>query len=96
MPLENPLTFYPCYFGDLIVSSARIAALFAKVHLMVRRIERDPNSKTYTDEALRLTDDYEHQEMYQLSEAARQAGVKAKRVEERHHSAAAARADAAE
>ena len=55
LPLENPLTFYPRYFGDLIVSSARIAALFAKVHLMVRRIERDPNSKTYTDEALRLT-----------------------------------------
>ena len=96
LPLENPLTFYPRYFGDLIVSSAKIAALFAKVHLMVRRIERDPNAKTYTDEALRLTDDYEHQEMYQLSDAARQAGVKAKRVEERHHAAAAAKADAAE
>jgi hypothetical protein len=70
--------------------------MFAKVHLMVRRIERDPNAKTYTDEALRLTDDYEHQEMYQLSEAARQAGAKAKRIEEhRHHAEPAAKVEAA-
>ena len=96
LPLENPFLFYPRHWGGQVVTYAKILAMFARVHLMVRRIERDPNAKSLTDEALRLTDDYEHQEMYQLSEAARQAGVKAKRVEERHHAAAAAKADAAE
>jgi radical SAM superfamily enzyme YgiQ (UPF0313 family) len=96
LPLENPLLFYPRHWGGQVVTYAKILAMFARVHLMVRRIERDPHAKAYTDEALRLTDDYENQEMYQLSEAARQAGVKAKRVEERHHAAAAAKADAAE
>jgi hypothetical protein len=66
-------------------------------HLWVRRLERDPNAKNYTDEALQTVDDYDHQEMYQLSEAARQAGAKAKRIEEHRHPAATpARADAAE
>ena len=63
----------------------RILAMFAKIHLWTRRLERDPNAKDYTDEALRKTDDYDHQEMYQLTEAARQAGEKAKHIEERKH-----------
>jgi hypothetical protein len=66
--------------------------MFAKIHLWVRRLERDPNAKNYTDEALRAVDDYDHQEMYQLSDAARQAAAKAKRIEEQRH----ARAHAAE
>jgi len=97
MPLENPLVFYTRHWGGQVVTYAKILAMFAKIHLWVRRLERDPNAKSYTDEALRPTDDYEHQEMYQLSEAARKAGEKAKRIEEhRHHAAAPARADAAE
>ena len=71
--------------------------MFAKIHLWVRRLERDPNAKNYTDEALRSADDYDHQEMYQLSESARKAAEKAKRIEEHRHAAPApARADAAE
>ena len=62
--------------------------MFARIHLWVRRLERDPNAKTYTDEALRTTDDYDHQEMYQLSEATRQAAAKAKRLEEHKHARA--------
>ena len=41
-----------------------------------------------SDEALRAVDDYDHQEMYQLTEAARQAGAKAKRIEEHKHARA--------
>jgi hypothetical protein len=40
------------------------------------------------------TGDYDHQEMYRLSEAARQAAAKAKRLEEHNH-AHAAHAEAA-
>ena len=59
-------------------------------------ISEDPNAKSYTDEALRSSDDYDHQEMYQLSDAARQAAAKAKRIEEHKHAHAATRAEAAE
>ena len=63
----------------------KILAMFARIHLWKRRLERDPKAKACTDEALRTTDDYDHQEMYQLSEAARQAAAKAKRLEEHKH-----------
>ena len=53
-----------------------------------RRRERDRNAKNFTDEALRTSDDYDHQEMYQLTEAARQAGAKAKRIDEHKHARA--------
>jgi hypothetical protein len=62
----------------------------------MRGVLKDPNAKSYTDEALRTSDDYDHQEMYQLSEAAKAAAAKAKHIEERKHAAAAARAEAAE
>ena len=89
MPLENPLVFYARHWGGQVVTYGRILAMFAKIHLWTRRLERDPNAKNYTDEALRTTDDYDHQEMYQLTEAARQAGAKAKRIEEHKHAHAA-------
>ena len=62
--------------------------MFARIHVWTRRLERDPNARNYTDEALRTVDDYDHQEMYQLTEAARQAGAKAKRIEEHKHARA--------
>jgi hypothetical protein len=85
LPLENPLLFYARNWGGQVVTYARILAMFAKIHLWTRRLERDPNAKNYTDEALRARDDYDHQEMYQLSESARKAGDKAKHIEERKH-----------
>ena len=88
LPLENPLAFYTRHWGGQVVTYGRILAMFAKIHLWTRRLERDPNAKNYTDAALRTSDDYDHQEMYQLTEAARQAGAKAKRIEEHKHARA--------
>jgi hypothetical protein len=88
LPLENPLSFYTRHWGGQLVTYGRILAMFAKIHFWTRRLERDPNAKNYTDEALRASDDYDHQEMYQLTEAARQAGAKAKRIEEHKHARA--------
>src|ERR1700735_2544937 len=88
MPLETPLVFYPRHWGGQVVTYARILAMFAKIHLWTRKLERDPDAKNYTDQALRTSDDYDHQEMYQLTEAARQAGAKAKRIEEHKHARA--------
>ena len=59
----------------------------------MRGVLADPNAKAYTDEALRTADDYDHQELFQLSDSARAAGARAKRIEERSQ---AAPADAAE
>jgi radical SAM superfamily enzyme YgiQ (UPF0313 family) len=85
LPLENPLSFYTRHWGGQVVTYGRILAMFAKIHFWTRRLERDPNAKNYTDAALRTSDDYDHQEMYQLTEGARQAGAKAKRIEEHKH-----------
>ena len=85
MPLENPILFYARNWGGQVITYGRILAMFAKIHLWTRKLERDPNAKNYTDEALRAHDDYDHQEMYQLTEATRQAGAKAKHIEERKH-----------
>ena len=89
MPLENPLSFYVRQLGrtgrDLRPDSG---ACSPRSTCGRARLERDPNAKNYTDEALRTSDDYDHQEMYQLTEAARQAGAKAKRIEEQRHARA--------
>ena len=42
MPLENPLVFYTRHWGGQVVTYARILAMFAKIHLWTRRLERDP------------------------------------------------------
>ena len=68
LPLENPLVFYARHWGGQVVTYGRILAMFAKIHFWTRRLERDPNAKNYTDEALRTGHDYDHQEMYQLTE----------------------------
>ncbi len=96
LPVENPLVFYPKYFWSLLSIHGRAAVKLAKIWRFMRGVLKDPNAKNYTDEALRLSDDYDHQEMYQLSDAARQAAAKAKHIEERKHAHAAARAEAAE
>jgi hypothetical protein len=73
------------------------AVKLAKIWWFMRGVLKDPNAKSYADEALRTSDDYDHQEMYQLSEAARQAAEKARRLEERKHARAEpARVEAAE
>ena len=96
LPVENPFVFYPKYFWDLLSIHGKAAVKLAKIWWFMRGVLKDPNAKSYTDEALRISDDYDRQEMYQLSDAARQAAAKAKHIEERKHAHAAARADAAE
>jgi radical SAM superfamily enzyme YgiQ (UPF0313 family) len=86
--IENPLVFYPRYAWETVSIFGRAGAKLVKLWRFARSVQRDPNAKNYTDEALRTSDDYDHQEMYQLTEAARQAGAKAKRIEEHKHARA--------
>src|SRR5260370_18833799 len=95
LPIESVFSFDPVYVAGLIATYAKIATMFAKIHLTVRRIERDPNARNYTDAALReTTADFDSLEMFQLSDSAREAGAKAKRLEERHVAAKASHASA--
>jgi hypothetical protein len=87
--IENPLVFYPRETAVFVWKHAKIAAKLARMWLFMRSVLADPNAKAYTDEALRPANDYEHQEMYQLSEGAKAAAAKAKRIEEHKHAPAA-------
>jgi radical SAM superfamily enzyme YgiQ (UPF0313 family) len=88
MAIENPLVFYPRYVWETASIFGQAGAKLVKLWRFARSVQRDPNGKNYTDEALRTSDDYDHQEMYQLTESARQAGAKAKRIEEHKHARA--------
>ncbi|HEY5207636.1 MAG TPA: radical SAM protein [Roseiarcus sp.] len=92
MGIENPLVFYPRYAWETISVFGGAARKLLKLWRFARSVQRDSNARNYTDEALRTSDDFDNQEMYQLTEAARKAGAKAKRIEEHKH----ARAPAAE
>jgi radical SAM superfamily enzyme YgiQ (UPF0313 family) len=82
MAIQNPLVFYPRYAWETFSIFGRAGAKLVKLWRFTRSVQRDPNAKNYTDESLRTSNDYDHQEMYQLTESARQAGAKAKRIEE--------------
>lgn len=84
LPLENPLTFYPRYLADLVVKHVKVARMFWRYFRIERAIRRDPKSKEYMDTALSpvTSEDFEALEMYQVSESARAAGAKAKRLAE--------------
>ncbi len=96
MKIENPLVFYPRHAWDLLSIHGKALRKLAKLWWFARGVQRDPNAKLYTDAALRETSaDYDSLEMFQLSESAKAAAAKAKRIEE-HRQAPVARADAAE
>ena len=81
LPLENPLVFYPRYYGGLVAKHLHLAAIAAPLGLF--RLSLKLNKKkaaAYMDQALTPpTDaDIDESEMFQNSDAARSAGVKAK------------------
>ena len=81
--IENPLVFYPREAAKFAANHARIAVKFAKIWWFFRGVLKDPKARDYADEALRTSSDYERMEMFQLSDSARAAGAKARRIEER-------------
>jgi hypothetical protein len=51
-PPENPLLFYPRYWGELVYKNIKIAGLILRLGLFRRELKRDPNAFNYTDSAL--------------------------------------------
>ncbi len=69
-------------WGLLSVHGKAAVIKLVKIWWFMRGVLQDWNAKSYTDQALRTSDDYDHQEMHQLSDAARQAAEKARHLEE--------------
>jgi len=68
--LQNPLVFYPKYLVETISKQIQWASLYANLHLIYRRIRRDPERHNYTDLALTpVADDELEREMFQSEEA---------------------------
>jgi hypothetical protein len=91
-PIEPAISFYPKYIANLIGKYVRFARIFWKMFWVARDIQRAPNARAYMDIALSpvTSDDLDNLEMFQVTEGARAAAVKAKRLAIPHKIAAQA------
>jgi hypothetical protein len=86
LPLESPIAFYARYAGDTAQKAAKLARRWLHLKSIVRKIEADPNSMAYRDDALIpvAEEDSEHMELYTQTEAARVAVERERRVAGHH------------
>jgi radical SAM superfamily enzyme YgiQ (UPF0313 family) len=86
LPLESPVAFYARYAGDTAQKAAKLARRWLHLKSIVRKIEADPNSMAYRDDALIpvAEEDSEHMELYTQTEAARVAVERERRVAGHH------------
>jgi len=80
---ERNFVGMPCGIMDQYISIfGRAAVRLWKLWRFARSVQRDPNAKAYTDAALIGSTSDHSLEMFQLSESARKAGERARRIEE--------------
>jgi hypothetical protein len=91
LPIEPALLFYPRIAFELVAKHVRLGRMLWKMYWVARAVKHDPRSRHYVDTALqtRVAGDVDDLEMFQLNDAARQAGAKAKRNSARLDRAAA-------
>lgn len=83
LPQLNPLLFYPWRLWDILRSYIPALWFFLKLAYLRDKIKKDPHIAHYTDVALTPVED-EHDdnlEMFQVTDAAKQAVIKAKNRE---------------
>jgi radical SAM superfamily enzyme YgiQ (UPF0313 family) len=75
MALENPLTFYPRHWGTSVVKYIRMGWFYLRIRRLEKSILREANPQAYRDVAISPdTDGAEsHLELYEGTEAAREA-----------------------
>ena len=80
--LESAWVFYPRYLRETVWKQIRWISLYTRLHLIYRRIKRDPRRHEYMDLALTpvIDDEIETREMFQ-SKAARAYVVQVRRLE---------------
>jgi len=84
LPLESRAAFFVRRVREMVGTYSRAAMLFVKIHRMRRRIARDPLSASYTDLAIAPVGDTHDDELqlFQQSDAARQAVARVRAREE--------------
>jgi len=80
-PIESAFTFYPRYAWEIATKHVRLAGTVLRMMKLRRQLKRDPRARLYMDEALTPVreDELDTLEMFNVSEAARQASEKARR-----------------
>ena len=86
LPLENPLVFYPKYFGETLLKQIRWISLYTRLRLIYRKVRNDPKKLEYIDLALEPVSENETEtrELFQ-SEAAHNFLDKINRNEKARH-----------
>jgi radical SAM superfamily enzyme YgiQ (UPF0313 family) len=71
MPIEPVWKFYPKYFTEAVVKTARWAWVYLRLRMIYLSVRRDPNRYAYTDLALTpvADDEIETHEMFHTDEA---------------------------
>jgi radical SAM superfamily enzyme YgiQ (UPF0313 family) len=82
MPTEWAIPFYARYAADIARKVTMVAKRWRHLTRILNRVEADPNSKFYKDEALTpvIDEDADHMELYTQNEAARVAVERERRV----------------
>jgi hypothetical protein len=82
LPIESPFVFYPRYAAEVARKAVVLAKRWYELKRIVRKIEDDPNAKSYTDEAMTpvAEEDSDHMELYTQNKAARSAVERELRV----------------
>jgi len=80
MKLENPLVFYPRYWAEIAWKHVRLGVLLSRLVLLRRRIKRSADRYSYMDQALTpvVEDELDSLEMFQATDSAKAAVVKAR------------------
>jgi radical SAM superfamily enzyme YgiQ (UPF0313 family) len=88
-PVESPLSFYASYAAETAKKAAKLTRRWMHLKSILRKIEADPNAKSYHDEALIpvAEEDAEHMELYTQTDAARAAVEREHRVAGHHQHA---------
>jgi radical SAM superfamily enzyme YgiQ (UPF0313 family) len=82
LPLESPLAFYGGYVANMSRTGFHLARRWLRLKSIVRKIEADPNAKSFMDGALTpvAEEDAEHMDLYTQNDAARVAVERERRV----------------
>jgi radical SAM superfamily enzyme YgiQ (UPF0313 family) len=60
---ENPLEFYPRYFGEVVAKHLKIAGLAWRLHRFTKKLDKDAATKNYSDMALIADEDVDFSEL---------------------------------
>ena len=66
LPLENPLVFYPRYWGGTAIKAAKYLSFFLRTRRILKNVLEAPDRAAYTDVAISAPkdDEFEALELY--------------------------------